>query len=196
LHEAGFKIDFVSPKGGTPPVTHLDLEDPINKKFWENETYRNKIDNTLKPAAVNPEDYIAIYFAGGHGAMWDLPDESTIAAITRTIYENGGIVAAVCHGPAGLVNVKLNNGKYLVEGRMINSFTNQEEIAIKLDGIVPFLLETRLVEHGAIFEKSDPRQEHVAVDQRIVTGQNPKSARGVGEAILAEINRIPQSRTA
>lgn len=81
--------------------------------------------------------------------MWDFPDNKELAAITSKIYENGGVVAAVCHGPAGLVNVKLSNGKYLVEGKKINSFTNSEEKGIGLDKVVPFALETALVKHGA-----------------------------------------------
>ena len=187
LHNAGYEIDFVSPKGGTPPVDGLDLEDPTNKAFWENKESKSKIDNSLKPSEVKPENYAAIFFAGGHGTMWDFADNKELTSITAKIYDNGGIVAAVCHGPAGLVNVKLNNGKYLVDGKKINAFTNEEESAIQLDKVVPFLLENKLIERGAKFEKSDMWQPHVTVDQRVITGQNPQSAKGVGEAILAEL---------
>ncbi|KAF5279871.1 hypothetical protein FQR65_LT15168 [Abscondita terminalis] len=114
-----------------PPVDGFNLEDPANKAFWENKEYRNKIDNSLKPNQVKTEDYSAIFFAGGHGTMWDFADNVELAKITADIYENDGIVGAVCHGPAGLVNVKLNNGKYLVDGKKINAFTNEEETAIK-----------------------------------------------------------------
>jgi putative intracellular protease/amidase len=117
LHKAGYEIDFVSPKGGTPPVDGFDLKDPVNKEFWENEKYKNKIDHSMKPSEVNPEEYKAIFYAGGHGAMWDFADNTELASIASKIYENGGVVAAVCHGPAGLVNIKLNNGKYLVDGK-------------------------------------------------------------------------------
>lgn len=190
LHKAGYEIDFVSPKGGTPPVDGFDLEDPTNKEFWENQEYKTKIDNSLKPAEINTEDYAAIFFAGGHGTMWDFADNSELAKITTEIYEKGGVVGAVCHGPAGLVNVKLSNGKYLVDGKKINAFTNEEETAVKLDTVVPFLLESKLIERGAIFEKSDLWQPHVTVDQRVVTGQNPQSAKGVGEAILTELEKL------
>ncbi|HEU4496562.1 MAG TPA: type 1 glutamine amidotransferase domain-containing protein [Flavobacterium sp.] len=185
-----YAIDFVSPKGGKPPVDGLDLNDPANKMFWEDETYRNKIEHSMKPSEVNPGDYAAIYYAGGHGAMWDLADNTEIAKIAAAIYENNGIVAAVCHGPAGLVNIKLSDGSYLVNGKKINAFTNEEEIAVKLENVVPFSLETKLVERGAKFEKSGLWQEHVAVDQRVVTGQNPKSAKGVGEAVLKELKTL------
>lgn len=128
LFTANYEIDFVSPKGGKSAVDGFDLEDSINKKFWDNLTYRNKIENSMKPSEVKPEEYAAIFYAGGHGTMWDFPDNTELAKIAAQIYENNGIVSAVCHGPAGLVNIKLSNGKYLVEGKKINSFTNEEEI--------------------------------------------------------------------
>jgi putative intracellular protease/amidase len=189
LHKAGYEIDFVSPKGGTPPVDGFDLKDPVNKEFWENKEYKNKIDHSLQPSQVNPNDYSTIFYAGGHGAMWDFADNTELSAIASKIYENGGIVAGVCHGPAGLVNIKLNNGKYLVDGKKINAFTNEEESEVKLTNVVPFLLEDKLKERGAKFEKSGLWQNHVVNDQRVITGQNPQSAKSVGEAILKELNK-------
>lgn len=189
LHDAGYEIDFVSPKGGKAPVDGFNLEDEANKKFWENETYRHKIENTMKPSEVKPEAYVAIYYAGGHGAMWDLADNAELSAIASKIYEKNGIVSAVCHGPAGLVNIKLSNGKYLVDGKKINAFTNEEEAAVGLEKVVPFLLESKLIERGAIFEKSGLWQNHVVTDQRVVTGQNPQSAKSVGEAVLAALKK-------
>lgn len=184
LKEAGYEIDFVSPKGGKPPVDGFDLSDAENKEFWEDKSYRNKIEHSLKPADVKPAEYSAIYYAGGHGAVWDLPDNADISAIATKIYENKGIVAAVCHGPAGIINIKLSNGKYLVDGKKVNGFTNEEEAAVKLDKVVPFLLEDKLIERGGIYEKSAPWTEHVVTDQRLITGQNPQSARAVGRALL------------
>lgn len=189
LHKAGYEIDFVSPKGGTPPVDGFDLSDPANKAFWENKEYRQKIEHSLKPEEVKPKDYAAVFFAGGHGAMWDFPESKALAEIAAKIYEQNGIVAAVCHGPAGLVNIRLSNGNYLVNGKQINAFTNEEEAAVKLDKVVPFLLEDKLIERGAKFEKSGMWQAHVTVDQRVITGQNPQSAKGVGEAILAGLKK-------
>jgi len=185
-----YTIDFVSPKGGKPPVDGFDLSDPTNKKFWDDTVYKNKIDNSMEPSEVNPNDYVAIYYAGGHGAMWDFADNTEIAKIATAIYEKNGVVGAVCHGPAGLVNIKLSNGKYLVNGKKVNAFTNEEEIAVKLEKVVPFALETKLIERGAKFEKSGLWQEHVTVDGRLITGQNPQSAKGVGEAILKELKSL------
>jgi putative intracellular protease/amidase len=102
LHSAGYTIDFVSPKGANAPVDGFNLEDPINKKFWEDETYRQKIERTMKPSEVDPSQYSAIFYAGGHGTMWDFADNIELATIASRIYEANGIVGAVCHGPAGL----------------------------------------------------------------------------------------------
>ncbi len=189
LKKAGYEIDFVSPKGGKAPVDGFDLKDKVNAEFWNDKVYRNKVEHTKKPSEINPNQYQAIHFAGGHGAMWDFADNEAIAAIASKIYENGGVVSAVCHGPAGLVNIKLNNGKYLVDGKKVNGFTDEEEEAVKLDKVVPFLLEDKLKERGAIFEKSGLWQVHVVSDQRLVTGQNPQSAKAVGEAVLVELKK-------
>lgn len=189
LHKAGYEIDFVSPKGGNPPVDGFKLDDPVNKTFWEDKIYNTKVKNTLKPSQVNPKNYVAIFYAGGHGTMWDFAENTELQKIARDIYEQGGVVSGVCHGPAGLVNIRLSNGKYLVDGKKINAFTNEEETAVKLEKVVPFLLEDKLKERGAIFEKSAMWQPHITVDQRVITGQNPQSAKGVGEAILKELQK-------
>ncbi|MBU2920113.1 type 1 glutamine amidotransferase domain-containing protein [Winogradskyella psychrotolerans] len=193
LHTAGYEIDFVSPKGGKAPVDAFDMTDTINKKFWDNDIYRNKIEHTKQPHKINPNDYIAIHYAGGHGAMWDFADNTEIAEIAAKIYENNGVVSAVCHGSAGLVNIKLSNGSYLVDGKKVNAFTNEEEIKVKLEDVVPFLLEDTLKERGAIFEKSAPFTKHVVTAQRLVTGQNPQSAHSVGKATLNELQRLTKS---
>jgi putative intracellular protease/amidase len=185
LTNAGYEIDFVSPKGGKAPVDGLNLSDLANKAFWEHPVYRQKIENTLKPSEVNPSDYAAIHYAGGHGTMWDFADNAELASIAAQIYEQNGAVSAVCHGPAGLVNIKLSSGQYLVAGKRINSFTNEEETTAKMEKVVPYLLESALTERGAKFEKTGLWQPYVVSDQRVVTGQNPASARGVALALLS-----------
>jgi len=190
LHDAGYEIDFVSPKGGKAPVDGFNLDDATNKKFWEDKKYHAKVENTMKPSEVKPEDYVAIFYAGGHGAMWDFADNTELAVIAQKIYENNGIVSAVCHGPAGLVNIKLSNGKYLVDGKKISTFTNEEEAAVGLEKVVPFMLESKLIERGAKVEKSGLWQVHSVSDQRVVTGQNPASAKSVGEGVLAELKKL------
>jgi putative intracellular protease/amidase len=184
LTDAGVQVDFMSAKGGKPPVDGFDLNDPISKEFWENPGVQSKLENTLTPDQVKADDYDAIYYVGGHGAMWDLPDNDNIAKITANIYENNGVVGAVCHGPAGLVNVKLKDGSYLVDGKTVAAYTNSEEEAGGMTDVVPFLLESRLEERGANHVAAPNKTANVQVDGRLVTGQNPKSAMGVGQELL------------
>lgn len=186
ITESGYEVEYVSPKGDKAPIDSFDLDDDINKEFWESE--EKKLETTMKPEDVDPKEYVAIHFVGGHGTMWDLPHNEELQAITRRIYEQGGIVAAVCHGPAGIVNVKLSDGNYLVDGKTVNSFTDDEERKVELDEVVPFLLETKLKEHGAQFEKADVFEKKIVVDGHLVTGQNPASALGVGKEIVKLIN--------
>ena len=192
LHNTGYCIDFVSPQGGNPPVDAFDLKDSINNRFWNDKQTHEKLTHSLKPSQVNPEDYCAIFYAGGHGAMWDFPDDNGLAKIAATIYEKGGIVSAVCHGPAALVNIRLKDGSYLVKDKRISGFTNEEEALKQLDKVVPFLLETKLIERGGKFEKSSAFTPHVSVDERLITGQNPASATAVGNAILEKLQKIDQ----
>lgn len=189
LTDAGYEIDFVSPKGGEPPVDGFDLSDPVNKLFWENEAYKKKINHTLKPEEVVPDNYAAIFYAGGHGTMWDFPENKALDSIAQLIYKKGGIVAAVCHGPSGLVNIKLDSGEYLIKDKKVSGFSNAEEHAVGLEHVVPFLLESKLIERGGLYEKSDIWQPHVTTDHRLITGQNPQSAEGIGEAILKELQK-------
>jgi putative intracellular protease/amidase len=186
LADGGYAIDFVSPKGGKAPLDpdSFDLEDGANATFWNDPKLRSALENTKLPSDVRAEDYAGIYFAGGHGAMWDLPDDAAIAALTANIYERGGIVAAVCHGPAALVNVKLSNGDYLVKDLYISAFTNEEEREVGLAEVVPFLLADRLVERGAHHDPAPNWKIKVCTSGRIVTGQNPASATRVGDAML------------
>lgn len=190
--QAGFGIDFVSPKGGKAPMTGIDLEDPLNKAFLDNPKRVAQVEQTLTPTQVDPTQYNAIFYAGGHGTMWDFPDNEQLAQIAAAIYEQGGVVGAVCHGPAGLVNIKLSHGKPLVAGKTVSSFTNQEEAAVELTEVVPFLLESKLVECGAKFSKAANFQAHVVVSERLVTGQNPASAAGVGERMTALMNELSE----
>ncbi|KAB4187059.1 type 1 glutamine amidotransferase domain-containing protein [Bacteroides uniformis] len=187
---AGYNVDFVSPKGGESPIDTFDLADPINYEFWEKEEWRVKIQHSMSPQMVDSANYCGIFFAGGHGAMWDLAKDKDIAHIAVSIYECGGVVGGVCHGPAGIVNLRLSTGRYLVDGLRVNSFTNEEENIEGTDKVVPFLLESLLRQHGGIFEKSEPWQIHCTSDSRLVTGQNPQSATAVAEAFVCELAKL------
>jgi putative intracellular protease/amidase len=179
----GYEIDFASPKGGMPPMDGFKADNPEHVEFLEHN--RVKLENTLLPESINSSQYDAIFYVGGHGTMWDFPQNQALSRIAAKIYENDGVVAAVCHGPAGLVNVRLSNGKYLVDGKTITAFTNAEEESVKLSKVVPFLLENQLIERGAKHVAAANFEANVQTFERLVTGQNPASAKGVAQAVVA-----------
>jgi len=184
--DAGFEVDIASPKGGLAPMDprSLKLKDLLNRRFIENPIHMSKLEQTLLLDNIVSNDYSAILFVGGHGGMWDFPQNEIIGELTANIYENGGIAAAVCHGPAALVDIKLSDDSYLVAGKALTSFTNAEEDVKNLTDEMPFLLESKLIERGAIFTKAGIWQEKVVVSDRLITGQNPASAEAVGKAIV------------
>jgi len=189
LREAGYEIDFVSPQGGAAPLDGVNLEDPINKKWMSDAEFKKKISTTLTPSEVEVRLYAGIFFAGGHGTMFDFPQNTKLAEIAAQIYESGGVVGAVCHGPSGLVNIKLSDGSFLVSGKQVSAFSNSEEEAVKLTEQMPFLLETKLKERGALYSKSPNFEPHSVSDQRLVTGQNPASAADVARKMIAELKK-------
>jgi len=183
-------VDIISPLGGKIPIDERsnDLKDDINNKYFTDPEFVSKIDNSLNPSEVHARDYRLIYFAGGHGAMWDLADNSELQAITRTIYENNGTVSAVCHGVCGLLNVTLSDGSYLIQEKYVTGFSNVEEALMSFVSEVPFYLEDKLKERGAHYTKSMiPFIEFIEMDERLITGQNPNSARKVASKALEEL---------
>lgn len=193
LVDRGYDVDFVSPAGGEPPVDGMDLDDPVNKAFWFDEGIRAAVRETRRPSQVDAGDYEAIFFVGGHGAMWDFPDNETMQALTTELYEAGGVVGGVCHGPAALVNVRLSDGRYLVEGKSVSAFTDSEERAVELDEVVPFLLASTLQARGARHASAADFEPKVAVSGRLVTGQNPASAEAVGAQMLTLLDTTRES---
>ena len=182
LKDAGFNIDFASPQGEHAPIeqSSMDRENEINRRFL-NEA-KNGIDNTTRLSHVDASKYDAVFMPGGHGPMWDLADNPEVHEIIRTVYEkNNGVVAAICHGPAAFVGLKLSDGEYLVNGKQLTCFSDLEEKVIGRDKIVPFLLASKLREQGAEHVMADNFGECVCVDGRLVTGENPASAIGLGE---------------
>ncbi|MEU4818093.1 type 1 glutamine amidotransferase domain-containing protein [Micromonospora aurantiaca (nom. illeg.)] len=177
---AGYDVDLVSVAGGEPPVDGRDENDSTQNDFLATAG----VTDTPKAADVDPAGYDVILFAGGHGTMWDFPDDPDLARIARSVYERGGVVAAVCHGPSALVNLTLTDGSRLVAGKRVAGFTNSEEAAVGLTDEVPFLLADKLGEAGAQHVPAPDFTEHVVVDGRLVTGQNPQSARAVADAVV------------
>jgi putative intracellular protease/amidase len=186
-HAADITLHMMSPAGGEPPMdpASRNMQDPISAKWMGDSGFTTSLLHTKKPQEVNAEDYAAIYYPGGHGPMWDLAQNRSIAEIAARIYENGGVVAAVCHGPAALLPVTLADGMSLLAGKTVTGFSNNEERLSGKRGEVPFLLQNRLHAQAKRYTKAFlPFRAHVEVDGRVVTGQNPQSAKGVGEAVV------------
>lgn len=183
LDAAGIPVEFASIQGGEPPVDGLALDDEINARYWNDAAFRDALRHTQRLGEVDASQYAAVFFAGGHGAMWDFPGNADVEKVTRGVYEAGGVVGAVCHGPAALVDVKLGDGTYLVAGKNLSAFTDEEERAVQLDRVVPFLLASTLKQRGALHDPAPSWTAKVVADGRLVTGQNPQSASGVGAAM-------------
>ncbi len=190
LMDRGYEIDLISPQGIAIEPDGYDLDDPLNQRFDQDAYAQSKLKNIRKPEAIDVADYQAIFFVGGHGTMWDFPENETLAKLSAQIYEKGGIVSAVCHGPAALINVKLDNGEYLVKGKKVISYTNEEEELNQNTELMPFLLEDELKKRGALFQASQPKQAHVEVDERLITGQNPASGQLIGETLAKELLKL------
>ncbi len=183
LEKAGIAVEFASIAGGEPPVDGLDMDDQLNARYWNDDKFRAAIQQTQRLDDIDASRYSGIFFAGGHGTMWDFPDSPAVQQVTRDIYEADGVVGAVCHGPSALVNIKLSDGRYLVDGKRVAAFTNDEERAVKLENTVPFLLASTLEQRGAHYQPAQSWTEQVVVDGRLITGQNPQSASAVGAAL-------------
>lgn len=187
VEAAGYQVDYVSPKGGYTPIDphSLAMADETDWAWYQEKAFMNRLGSTLTPSQVNPDDYTAIYFAGGHGVIWDFPDNEALQVISRKIYENGGCVSSVCHGAAGLLNIQLSDGTLLVKGKKVTGFSNEEEKLAELDKYVPFLTETELVDRGAIYQKAaEPWAVFAVEDKRLISGQNPASGGAVAELLL------------
>ena len=184
--EAGFSVDVASIDGGPAPVDSKAFteEDEYHDVFLNDAVLMAKVIRSIPLAEVIPEDYRAIMFAGGSGPMWDFPNNEDISRVSSTIYGNQGIVSAVCHGNAALVNLRLPNGELLVKGKRLSAFTNEEEASLGTTDIVPFLLQDKLIERGAIHVHGEAWEENVVIDGRLVTGQNPASARKAAQSII------------
>ncbi|WP_320150312.1 type 1 glutamine amidotransferase domain-containing protein [uncultured Tolumonas sp.] len=184
LEDAGIAVEFASIQGGNAPLDGLeDMNDPVIARFWADDDFRHKIANTLCINDVDPTRYSAIFFAGGHGTMWDFPDNAAVQKVIREIDAAGGIVSAVCHGPAALVNATKSDGSLLIAGKRVAAFTDSEEEVVQSTHVVPFLLASTLNERGAMHQNAADWANNVVVDGRLITGQNPQSASSLGEKL-------------
>lgn len=193
----GFEVDIASPQGGEPPVV-IDDDDmgPFDYAFLNDPVAQKKVRATMPTANINPDDYVAVYFVGGKGAMFDFPDDPAIQQLVKQHYQDDKVVGAICHGPAALVNVKLDDGTTLLANKTVSSFTNDEELFLIPDAaeIFPFLLQDKLVAGGAVFIAGPNYLEQVSRDDNLITGQNPWSVWPLAEAMITRLGYTPIPR--
>lgn len=189
LLEAGFDYDIASIQGGAAPMYGTDLEgDAVNEAILKDETFQQRLQNTLPVGAVNIADYDAVFYPGGFGLLSDLATNEDFAKLSAEHYENGGLIAAVCHGPGALLPITLSNGDKLLANKSVTGFTREEEIDFGTLEDIPFLLEESLARTAARFSKVQPWNVFVVEDDRVITGQNPSSAHAVGEALVKALS--------
>lgn len=193
----GFEVDVASPKGGEPPVI-IDKDDMgvYDYAFLNDTIAQHKTSHTIPIDKVNPDEYEAIFFAGGKGAMFDFPENKTIQSIVRNYYLSDKVIGAVCHGPAALVNVTLDSGRSILENKSVSGFTNHEELLLipEAASIFPFLLQDKLEAQGARFNEGAIYLENISHDNNLVTGQNPWSTWSMAETMITQLGFEPKYR--
>ncbi len=190
VQKQGFEVDYVSPQGGFVPLDPRSMKSIDDESFavYEQRQFQEKaLAHSLKPSEVTPAGYCGIYYTGGHGVMWDFPNNPELEKISLQIYENNGYVMSVCHGIAGLLFMKNKDGEYFVKDKKITGFTTTEEHLSGKSSVVPFYNEKVAEEHGAQFVKARVFKSFAVQDGRIITGQNPFSAKAVAEKFLENI---------
>jgi putative intracellular protease/amidase len=193
VRESGFDVDIASPSGGFVPIdpeslSHEYLSELGTNKRYHDRDFMNLLENTAKVEDINFEDYDAIYMTGGHGVMFDYGQSDELESLVAKFYGSGRVVSAVCHGPAGLLNVWLSSGESLVKGKQVTGFSWPEEEAAQRADAVPYSLQDELKKLGADYSVADKLFEtHIVADGRLITGQNPGSARGVAEAVVSRL---------
>ncbi|HGQ7767868.1 TPA: type 1 glutamine amidotransferase domain-containing protein [Pseudomonas aeruginosa] len=187
--DAGFEVVLASPKGGLVPVDPHSREEttPSVVRFASDAQAMSLLENSLPLIEVSSADYAAIFLPGGHGTMFDLPDDQTLAALIQAFWREKKVVAAVCHGPAGLLGARDEQGNPLVAERKVSAFSNEEEDAAGLTDAMPFLLETRIRELGGLYEGAPKFEPYAVTDGRLVTGQNPMSSKLVAQMTIQAI---------
>ncbi|WP_439902074.1 type 1 glutamine amidotransferase domain-containing protein [Microbacterium azadirachtae] len=190
FEKLGYAQTIVSPKGGRSPLEPRSLKFPNYDRVaraWRNDPARMALlETTLSPDQIDAADFDAIYFTGGHAVMYDFPDSDGLQRITREMWEQGKIVSSVCHGYCGLLNVRLSDGSLLVDGKHLTGFAWQEEVLARVDKLVPYNAEEEMKKRGALYEKAKlPFVSYAVTDGRLVTGQNPGSAKETAQKVAA-----------
>ncbi|QJQ01572.1 NonF [Herbaspirillum rubrisubalbicans] len=189
LVDAGASVVIASTAGGRAPIDPGSVKaqgqnDAIVERMLADAELQQRIAQTLPLGQVKVDAFDAVFFPGGHGTMWDLPTDANVKATVEAAFGAGKYIASVCHGAAGLVSAVRADGKPMVAGKRVNSFTDAEEREVGLAEVVPFLLESRLRELGGIFEGADNWQVFAVRDGQLITGQNPQSSERVAQVLL------------
>ncbi|MBW8190633.1 type 1 glutamine amidotransferase domain-containing protein [Neiella marina] len=193
----GISLDIVSPKGGAVPVHKKKDDLEYIQQFKQQTPALSQLADTLSAKQALSQEYDGLMVIGGDGAMFDLPfDKNTQALLTQFVHQNKPI-AAVCHGPAALLNIKQTSGEYFIKGKRVNSFTLKEEHAFSAELLdkFPFMLQTELVTRGAIFQSNAPMLPFVAEDGLLITAQNPMSVAKAADALVVKLGLTPKART-
>lgn len=180
----GYEVTVASPLGGKSTVDPSSIDENTSQEILDTVKF---LQDTLKLEHVSHENFDAIFLPGGHGAMFDLPDNQKLHELLRDFYEGNKIVAAVCHGPAGLVGATLSSGQPLIAGKRVNAFTDREEADTGLEQFLPFLLESKIRDLGAIFVAAPNWSTHFEVDGNLITGQNPQSTISVAKEVIKQL---------
>ena len=191
FRDAGATITLASPKGGQPPLDPQsdapDAQTEATKRFKGDLEANAQLAATHKLSDIDIAQYDAVFYPGGHGPMWDLANDSASIALIQDALAANKPVAAVCHAPAALKNVKNADGTPLVQGKTVTGFSNSEEDAVGLSDVVPFMLEDTLKEQGGEYSRGDDWAVHVVEDGLLITGQNPASSEEAAERLLAKL---------
>ncbi len=186
--DAGAVLTLASPKGGQPPLDPVsdekNAQTETTERFRQDKDAQHALANTVKLADVNVADFDAVFYPGGHGPLWDLAENANSVKLIEDFWTAGKPVAAVCHAPGVLRDVKQADGSPLVKGKRVTGFSNSEEDAVGLTDIVPFLVEDELKKNGGDYSKAADWSPYVVTDGKLITGQNPASSANVAQALL------------
>jgi putative intracellular protease/amidase len=191
LLDEGANITLATPKGGTAPVDPQsegdDAQTEATERYYNDEETKQKINNTKRISEVDADDFDAVFYPGGHGPLWDLAEDEESISLIEAFNAQGKPVSFVCHAPAALKNVKGTDGEPLVSGKKVTGFSNDEEAAVGLTEVVPFLVEDMLVKNGADYSKAGSWAPYAVEEGNLITGQNPASSELVAKKLLKKI---------
>ena len=192
--DAGAEMVLASPRGGQPPIdpksNDADAQTDATRRFKTDSATQSVLATTLRLRDITAGDFDAVFYPGGHGPLWDLTDDAASIALIEAMLAAGKPVAAVCHAPGVLRDVKTPAGESVVKGKAVTGFTNSEEKAAGLTDVVPFLVEDMLKKNGGNYSKAADFLPYVVTDRLLITGQNPASSAPAAHTLLKLLKRL------